>query len=88
MLKAALFNLFDIDRHLVDLFFDVDVVDRPRLKRVFREHRNLSVFKVDHVAGILDDCGRVGCDVMFMGTNAEQERAPFSRRNDPAGFKR
>ena len=71
MLKATLLNLFDIDRHLVDLFFNVDIVDRPRLERLFREHRNLSVFKVDHVARILDDCGSVGCYEMLIYSYAK-----------------
>ena len=86
MIIAALFRCLYIPRHAGAFLVQgrpsrVEDLDLPR-----RDRGEFSVVKVYHVLGVRDEGGDVGSEVVFLGSDAEDEGASVSKRVDRSRF--
>ena len=88
MFETALFQLFEVQLQFLEVgaFLDivVYVLDFQFFMRINNSH--VTVFEIDHLAGVLHDGGAVGADEVLVVADADEQGAALLGEDDLVGF--
>ena len=86
VLKITQRDLLDLPVELVDFFVDSAICQIRGLKALSFQDSDLSVFEVDHLTGVGDQCWRIGSDEHLVVTNTQDDGGAVARYDQAVGL--